>query len=112
MMRMKWYGWLILGGVILALLALYFWVLSGPTTCEPRQDDPEGHLLRICLYIQEKQLDVSPADPTAYQIKRIEERDENGRPVLWVFLNCCYLGDIAVIDKASGEVIDFQVGAQ
>ena len=111
-MRMKRYWWLILGGVALTLLALYFWLFSGPSTCEPRQDDPEGYLFKICLYIQEKQIDVSPADPTGYHIKRIEEVEENGRPVLWVFLDCCYLGDIAVIDKATGEVIGFQVGDQ
>jgi hypothetical protein len=111
-MRIKWYWWFILGGVALTLLALSFWLFSGPSTCEPRQDDPEGYLLKICVYIQEKQINVSPADPTRYQIKRIEEREENGRPVLWVFLNCCYLGDIAVIDKATGEVINFEVGAQ
>ena len=112
MMRMKRYWWLILGGVALTLLALYFWLFSGPSTCEPRQDDPEGYLFKICVYIQEKQIDVSPADPTGYHIKRIEEVEENGRPVLWVFLDCCYLGDIAVIDKATGEVISFQAGAQ
>src|SRR5688572_1261482 len=111
-MRMKRYWWLIFGGVALTLLALSFWLFSGPSTCEPRQDDPEGYLFKICLYIQEKQIDVSPADPTGYHIKRIEEREENGLLVLLFFLNFCYLGDIAVIDKATGEVISFEVGAQ
>jgi hypothetical protein len=99
------------GVVILSLLLLYLFI-APPAACKPRQDDPQGYLFKICSYIQEKQINVSPADPTRYEIKRIEERVENGRPVVWVFLNCCYLGDIAVIDKASGDVIQFRVGAQ
>ena len=54
----------------------------------------------------------TPVDPTQYRIKRVEERDDNGRRVVWVFLNCCGLGDIGVIDKASGEVVEFRQGAQ
>ena len=49
---------------------------------------------------------------TQYRIKRVEDRDDNGRRVVWVFLNCCGLGDIGVIDKVSGEVIQFRQGAQ
>jgi hypothetical protein len=98
--------------MILSLILVFSQLTSSNPQCEPRQDDPEGYLFKICLYIQEKQIDVSPADPTNYHIKRIEEHTESGREVLWVFLNCCYLGDIAVIDKATGEVIRFQVGAQ
>lgn len=105
--------WLMGAGILtLSLLTLYIFTFPSHSACEPRQDDPEGYLFRICTYIQEKQINVSPADPTRYRIKRIEEREENGRPVVWVFLNCCYLGDIAIIDKASGEVIQFRVGDQ
>src|SRR5215510_14309788 len=102
-MRIKRYWWIIAGVLILALLGLYLLISFPSATCEPRQDDPDGYLFKICTYIQEKQLDVSPADPTRYHIKRIEKREEEGRAVLWVFLDCCYLGDIAVIDPASGE---------
>ena len=80
--------------------------------CPPRADDPTGYLTTICRHIQEQQINVSPADPAQYQIKSIEERTENGRKVVWVFLNCCYLGDIAIIDKETGEVIQFRVGAK
>ena len=111
-MRIKRYQWIIAVVLILGLLGLYLLIFSPSATCGPRQDDPDGYLLKICTYIQEKQLDVSPADPARYHIKRIEEREEEGRTVLWVFLDCCYLGDIAVIDPASGEVIRFQAGAQ
>jgi hypothetical protein len=80
--------------------------------CPPRPDDSTGYLVTICRYIQEKGLNVDPANPAEYQIKRIEEGTENGRAVVWVFLNCCYLGDIAIIDKDTGQVIDFRVGAK
>jgi hypothetical protein len=98
--------------LLFGLSLLFFHFTAASPHCEPRQDDPEGHLFKICAYIITNQIDVSPADPTAYQIKRIEPRAENGREVLWVFLNCCYLGDIAIIDKETGQVIKFHVGAQ
>jgi len=75
-------------------------------------DDPDGYLLKLCTYVQLRQIDVRPADPTEYRIKRVEERDQNGRRVVWVFLNCCGMGDIGVIDKATGEVVDFRAGAK
>jgi hypothetical protein len=88
-------------------------VVDQPTiTCSPQPDDRDGYLLKLCTYIQARHIDTRPADPTQYHIKRIEDREDNGRPVVWIFLNCCGLGDIAVIDKTSGEVIDFRHGAQ
>jgi hypothetical protein len=84
-----------------------------PSSCPNRgADDPDGHLLRICRYILEKKIDVSPANPATYNIKRIEPHSDNGQETLWVFLDCCYLGDIAVVDKATGEVLSFQPGAK
>lgn len=83
-----------------------------PATCAPRQDDPQGYLYQICTYVQDKQIDVSPADPTRYGIKRIEDGVYNDRPAVWVFLDCCYLGDIAIFDKESGQIVDFRVGDQ
>ena len=32
--------------------------------------------------------------------------------VVLVFLNCCYLGDVAIVDAETGEVIDFRLGAK
>ena len=81
-------------------------------TCRPQADDRDGYLLKLCTYIQARHIDVQPADPTQYRIKRVENRDDNGRRVVWVFLNCCGLGDIGVIDQTSGEVIEFRQGAQ
>lgn len=88
-------------------------VVEKPTiTCRPQAGDRDGYLLKLCTYIQAHHIDVRPADPTQYQIKRVEDREDDSRSVVWVFLNCCGLGDIAVIDKTSGEVIDFRHGAQ
>jgi hypothetical protein len=88
-------------------------VVDTPTiTCSPQADDRDGYLLKLCTYIQARHIDTRPADPTHYHIKRVEDREDNGRPVVWVFLDCCGLGDSAVIDKTSGEVIDFRRGAQ
>jgi len=88
-------------------------VVDKPTiSCRPQADDRDSYLLKLCIYIQARHIDVRPANPTEYRIKRVEDREDNGRRVVWVFLNCCGLGDIGVIDKTSGEVIDFRHGAQ
>jgi hypothetical protein len=98
------------------MFALLLSLACNPTptakSCQPQPDDPEGYLLAICRHIQDRKLDVSPADPTAYRIKRVEERRQGDREVVWVFLSCCYLGDIAVFDKASKELIEFRPGAK
>jgi len=110
--RWRWVGIIGLVGLTLIVGVVIWLSRPAPRLCQPRTDDPQGYLFKICTYLQTNKIDVSPADPTAYQIKRIEERTEGDQAVVWVFLNCCYLGDIAVIDKASGEVIDFRVGAK
>jgi hypothetical protein len=98
--------------VLLLLAGAGAYVALRPAPCGPRADDPQQYLLRICEHVRANAIDVSPADPARYGIKRLEERAEDGRQVVWVFLNCCYLGDIAVIDKASGQVLSFRVGAK
>jgi hypothetical protein len=80
--------------------------------CPPRPDDPQGYLKAICNYVQEQGIRVSPGDATTYGIKRIEAGEFDERPADWVFLDCCFLGDIAVFDRQTGEIVDFQVGAK
>ncbi len=80
--------------------------------CPAQQADATGYLQKICIYLVTNGIDVTPGDPAHYQIRTIEERTAAGRPVLWVFLNCCHMGDIAIIDKATGAVIDFRASAE
>jgi hypothetical protein len=80
--------------------------------CPSSTADPQGYLAAICQHIRDNDVNVSPADPTRYGIIRTEMSEQNGRSVILVFLNCCYLGDVAILDAETGEVIDFRVGAK
>jgi hypothetical protein len=106
--------WLVTSSLIILILVIVaMMLLTKPQPpCRPRSDDPQGYLFKICTYIQANKIDVSPASPTSYSIKHIEERTEGDREVIWVYLSCCYLGDMAIIDKVSGEMIDFRLGAK
>lgn len=92
--------------------AATFIVTRRPTTtdCPPRPDDAAGYLAKICRYVIDHKVNINPAKPATYAVKRTEERTQDNRAVVWVFLNCCGMGDIAVIDTVTGEVIDFRVG--
>jgi hypothetical protein len=102
----------VLAIVLLAGAGLWAWLAPPSTECTPKPDDPDQHLVRICRYLRANEIDVSPGSPNGYRIRAIEDRVEDGHPVLWVFLSCCYMGDVAVIDKATGEVIRFQASPQ
>lgn len=89
--------------------------LSTPTPavrCAPRDDDPTGYLVKICKFVVRKGIDITPGIPERLQISRIEERPYNGRPATWVYLVCCRIGDLAIIDKQAGEVVQYLPGAQ
>lgn len=106
---------LIIAGAALVVLAgagLWAWFAPPSTACTPRPDDPDQYLVRICQYLRANTIDVSPGDPNGYTIRAVEQRVEGGRLVLWVFLSCCSMGDIAVIDRQTGEVIRFQASPQ
>ena len=79
--------------------------------CPLRENDPHGYLTLICRYVHENDIDVKPADPARYEIKETAESMENGRPLVTIFLNCCGMGDMAVIDSDTGEVLSFRAGA-
>jgi len=82
-----------------------------PVECLPRDDDPTGYLVLICEYLVAHADTIYTAvDPNSYNIERIEPRTEDGRDVLYVWLDCCFMGDYAVIDAATGEVIAFSPG--
>lgn len=78
--------------------------------CVPREDDITGYLLKICQYIEINNLAVRPADPTKYMIKKIESNWEKGEEILTVYLDCCFMGDRAYVNKKTGEIINFKVG--
>ncbi|MFN8445579.1 MAG: hypothetical protein U0175_32610 [Caldilineaceae bacterium] len=80
------------------------------STCPPASKDADGYLQKICVSLRANGLDVSPGKPSQYEIVAREEMVMNGRSVIQLRLNCCYMGDLAYIDKITGTVIDFQAG--
>lgn len=77
--------------------------------CEPKSDDSNGYLYKVCIYLKERGEKYSDA-PCNYGIRSIEEDTLNGKKVVRVDLNCCYLGDRAFFDPATKELIDFRYG--
>ncbi len=80
--------------------------------CEPRADDPDGYLLAICEYIVQHEIDVSPGRPDQYQILRVEDGVYRDQAVYVIYLDCCYLGDVAYIDPDTRDVVGFNLGAK
>lgn len=79
--------------------------------CEPKNDDSNGYLYKVCLYLKERGEKYSDV-PCNYEIRSIEADTLNGKKVVRVDLNCCYLGDRAFFDPATKELIDFSYGAR
>ena len=80
--------------------------------CVIENPDPNGYLLKICKYLKEHQNSIIPnKNPEEYNIREIEEVQYQGKDLLKIYLDCCYgAGDIATIDKETGEVIGFSPG--
>jgi hypothetical protein len=67
--------------------------------------------VKICEYLLAHSDTIRVlVDPNSYNIESIERRSEAGSNVLWVRLDCCFTGDIAIINAATDEVIGFSVG--
>ena len=81
-------------------------------SCPTREADQNGYLNKICHYLLENKINVAPGSPERYKIKEIVEIERGGRKIVEVRLDCCHMGDIALIDKTSGEVISFHLGAK
>jgi len=87
------------------------------TSCMPRPDDSTGYLESICEYIID-QVGTYEIDPNTIEVREIVPGDQNELAVPpydtveydWVYLDCCYTGDVAVIERASGVVVDFHLG--
>jgi hypothetical protein len=98
--------------LLLGTFAFYRTRQTAVTPCPPPAADPDGYLAAICQYTRDNDIDVSPSNPARYEIVRTETGEQDGRSVTLIFLNCCYLGDVAIVDAETGEVIDFRLGAK
>jgi hypothetical protein len=76
--------------------------------CSTRPDDPEGYLVAVCEYLNEKQIWVGGGAP--YDIAEISEIEVEGRTVVNIVFACCGTGDMAGIDKETGEVLGYSLG--
>ena len=87
-------------------------ISARPYRCEASDNDPEGYLVKICEYVKENDIRSRAGDPTLRTIATQEEyEDPPGRTLIQIHLDCCGdFGDIAIIDKATGEVIDYMLG--
>lgn len=99
------FGVILMGGVIACRS-------QDSEPCPAETADPDGYLHTICEYIIANEIDVSPGKPDKYKILRTEVSDREDGPVVMVFLSCCYMGDRALIDQETGEVLDFWLGDQ
>lgn len=85
--------------------------------CMERTDDPTGYLQPICLYLVAN-YDVYNVDPNTLSIEAVVSGEEwQGSASAFatsdydfVELSCCYTGDLAVVEKAHREVVDFILG--
>ena len=91
--------------------------LDDAFVCEDRPDDNNGYLEPICEYL----VDNYPSyriDPNELQIRRIESGSEEPYPVQgyntdaydYVYLSCCYTGDLAIMSVETKTVLRFIVG--
>jgi hypothetical protein len=86
--------------------------------CEPRPDDSTGYLEPICNYLVDT-FGTYDVDPNTLDIERVESGADYGSAqdpyntaqYDYVFLDCCYTGDGAVIDTNTLEVVEFWIGA-
>jgi hypothetical protein len=86
------------------------WVISASSyRCQAGEHDPDGTLVKICEYVKEHDIRSRTGDPTARSIAGTYDGvDADGREVTYVELDCCGdWGDTAVLDKATGEVVDY-----
>ena len=80
--------------------------LENACSCQ-KDRDPANYLYKVCIYVKKNKINISPANPCNYKIKEI---DDNSAKITYVYLDCCYLGDLAVFDKKTKEIIRFTIG--
>ncbi len=84
---------------------------DGPITydCSPRPNDPEGYMVKVCEYLNENQIWVGQFQ--SFEIENIYETREDNRVIIIIHFSCCGTGDRAAIDKATGEILYYDMGA-
>ncbi len=91
--------------------------LDDAFVCEDRPDDNTGYLKPICEYLVINYQSYS-IDPNELQITRIEPGSKASYPVQgyntdaydYVYLSCCYTGDLAIMSVETKTVLRFIVG--
>jgi hypothetical protein len=77
--------------------------------CSPRPDDPEEYYVKVCEYLNENQIWVGKFH--TFGIEEILETEEEGREIIVILFTCCGTGDRAALDKETGEVLFYSLGA-
>lgn len=73
----------------------------------------DGEMLyKICRYIVDNKLISKPANPCDFKVREIISDTLKGQPINRVTLTCCYMGDQALIDEYTNEVIGYIPGAK
>ena len=67
-----------------------------------------GYVVKICEYLNEEQMWVGRN--AGLVIAEITDEDLDGKEVIIVRFACCGTGDFAVIDKETGEVLEYILG--
>lgn len=90
---------------------------SDPIVCRDRPDDTTGYLKPICEHLR-SEYGTYRIDPNELEIASIKPGDESldafapydNADYDWVRLSCCYTGDVAVIHRATVEVVTMRFG--
>jgi hypothetical protein len=96
--------------VLTLLIATHVSIAWASITCPAPNVDENGYLNKICEHLVANKIDVSPGHPARYKIKSVREFKHKGKRVIEVRLDCCYMGDSAILDEESGKVISFRPG--
>ena len=99
--------------MLLLILLVFTSLLS--TSCNPHCDcetldrkAKDGEMLyKICKYVVENKLISKPANPCDFKIRETVNDTLEGKPISRVTLTCCYMGDQALVDKNTNEVIGY-----
>lgn len=75
-----------------------------------KEDQNQRYLSKIRRYVVEHNLKISLADPAKYDVLRTEAGEYRGKTIIIVYLNCCFTGDKAYLDRETEEVVGFQLG--